>query len=144
MDDRAGTVRRPIERLAQNLFICPPHASQIAALGALSPEAEAELETRRSVYAANRALLLDALPRFGLSRVAPADGAFYLYIDIADLGVDSGAFAARLLAEAGVAATPGYDFDSVRGGQTLRLSYAGATSEIKEAIERLAEFMGRG
>jgi aspartate/methionine/tyrosine aminotransferase len=132
---------RTVERLAQNLFICPPHASQIAALAAL--EATAELEGNRAVYAANRALLLDGLPKAGFSRIAPPDGAFYIYADVSDLTRDSRAFAAQILDEAGVAVTPGLDFDPVRGHGTLRFSYAGGADEVAEGLARLAAFMAR-
>lgn len=139
---------RPIERLAQNLYICPPHAAQMAALGALSPEAGVELEARRAVYETNRALLLEALPKAGIDRFAPADGAFYLYADISDrlagAGEDSAAWCARLLETEGVAATPGWDFDTERGGRTVRFSFAGATEDMAEGAERIARFLARG
>ncbi|WP_444461958.1 pyridoxal phosphate-dependent aminotransferase [Rhodobacter capsulatus] len=130
---------RTVERLAQNLFICPPHASQIAALAAL--EATEELEANRAVYAANRALMLDRLPKAGFTRIAPPDGAFYIYADVSDLTTDSRAFAAEVLEQAGVAVTPGLDFDPVRGATTLRFSYARATADIEEGLDRLARFM---
>lgn len=126
---------RPVERLAQNFFICPPHAAQVAALAAL--EATEELEANRTVYARNRALLLDGLPKAGFDRIAPPDGAFYIYAEIDHLTGDSRAFAARMLDEAGVAATPGLDFDPRRGATTLRFSYARATADIEEGLERL-------
>ncbi len=130
---------RVIERLAQNLFICPPHASQIAALAAM--DCEDELEANRAVYAANRALMLDGLPKAGFDRIAPPDGAFYVYADVSHLTDDSRAFAAEILDKAGVAVTPGLDFDPVRGGGTLRFSYARATADIEEGLARLAAFM---
>jgi aspartate/methionine/tyrosine aminotransferase len=133
-----GDIRR-VERLAQNLFICPPHASQIAALAAL--QATDELEANRAVYAANRALLLEGLPRAGFDRIAPPDGAFYLYLDVSAHTQDSLAFAAEILEQAGVAVTPGVDFDPARGRQTLRLSYARATADIEEGLARLTAFM---
>jgi aspartate/methionine/tyrosine aminotransferase len=130
---------RVIERLAQNFFICPPHASQIAALAAM--DCEGELEANRAVYAANRALMLDGLPKAGFDRIAPPDGAFYVYADVSHLTDDSQAFAAEILDKAGVAVTPGLDFDPVRGGGTLRFSYARATADIEEGLARLAAFM---
>jgi aspartate/methionine/tyrosine aminotransferase len=130
---------RVIERLAQNFFICPPHASQIAALAAM--DCEGELEANRAVYAANRALMLDGLPKAGFDRIAPPDGAFYVYADVSHLTDDSRAFAAEILDKAGVAVTPGLDFDPVRGGGTLRFSYARATADIEEGLARLAAFM---
>jgi aspartate/methionine/tyrosine aminotransferase len=132
---------RPVERLAQNLFICPPHASQIAALAAL--DATEELEGNVAVYAANRRLLLDGLAAAGLP-VAPPDGAFYLYADVSHRTADARAFAARILAEAGVAVTPGVDFDPDRGHRFIRLSYARTTAEVAEGMDRLAAFLARG
>jgi len=133
---------RTVERLAQNMFICAPHASQVAALAAM--DCDDELQANLSVYAANRALLLDGLPGAGLSRFAPPDGAFYVYADVANLTGDSRALASDILARAGVAVTPGLDFDPVRGAKTLRLSYARATADIAEGLERLAEYLRRG
>ena len=133
---------RTVERLAQNMFICAPHASQVAALAAM--DCDDELQANLSVYSANRALLLDGLPGAGLSRFAPPDGAFYVYADVANLTGDSRALASDILARAGVAVTPGLDFDPVRGAKTLRLSYARATADIAEGLERLAEYLRRG
>ncbi|TFL17832.1 aminotransferase class I/II-fold pyridoxal phosphate-dependent enzyme [Jannaschia formosa] len=130
---------RTYERLAQNMFICAPHASQIAALAAM--EAEEELQANRAVYAENRRLMMEGLPRAGLDRIAPPDGAFYVYADVSALTDDSLAFAARILDEAGVAVTPGLDFDPARGARTLRFSYARATADIVEGLDRLARFM---
>lgn len=130
---------RVIERLAQNLFICPSHASQVAALAAM--ECGAELEANMAVYRANRTLMLEGLPTAGFDRIAPPDGAFYVYADVSHLTADSRAFAAEILEKAGVAVTPGLDFDPVRGGGTLRFSYARATADIEEGLARLARFM---
>ncbi|PTX55742.1 aspartate/methionine/tyrosine aminotransferase [Litoreibacter ponti] len=130
---------RRIERLAQNMFICAPHAAQIAALGAL--QARDETETMLQVYAENRRLMLDGLPRAGCDKIAPPDGAFYIYADVSEHTQDSLAFAAEILNEAGVAVTPGLDFDPVRGHRTLRFSYARATSDIVEGLQRLTRFM---
>lgn len=130
---------RLIERLAQNMFICPPHASQVAALAAL--DCIPELEANRAVYAANRRLMLEGLPRVGFTRIAPPDGAFYIYADVSDLTDDSLAFAAEILDKAGVAVTPGLDFDPHRGGRTLRFSYATSTTAIVEGLQRLEAFM---
>ncbi len=129
---------RRVERLAQNLFICPPHASQVAALAAL--DATDELEGNLGVYRANRALMLERLPAVGFARIAPPDGAFYVYADVSDLTSDSRELAARLLREAGVAVTPGLDFDPKRGLKSLRFSYAGAEAEIALGLERLARW----
>jgi aspartate/methionine/tyrosine aminotransferase len=135
---------RIVERLAQNMFICPAHASQVAALGALGPEGRAELDEHRAVYARNREILLSGLAEAGLTRTAPADGAFYVYVDVSDLTEDSRALADRILDRAGVAVTPGLDFDKGRGGGTLRLSYARGTAEIEEGVARLVRFFRRG
>ncbi len=132
---------RTVERLAQNLYICPPHASQVAALAAL--DATEELEQNRAVYAENRRLMLERLPGMGFGHIAPPDGAFYIYADVSDLTQDSLAFAAEILGGAGVAVTPGLDFDPRRGARTLRFSYARGTAEITEGLDRLGEFMAR-
>lgn len=130
---------RTVEKLAQNLFICAPHAGQVAALAAL--DAIDEMEANRAVYAENRRLMLAGLPQAGFTRIAPPDGAFYIYADVADLTTDSRAFAAEILEKAGVAVTPGLDFDPRRGTQTLRFSYARATEDIAEGLRRLQAFM---
>ncbi len=133
---------RQVERLAQNLFICPPHAAQVVALAAM--DCADELQANMAVYAKNRQLMLDGLPKAGFDRIAPPDGAFYVYADVSHLTDDSRAFARRILDEAGVAVTPGLDFDEARGGGTLRFSYARSTADIEEGLARLARFMGRG
>ena len=130
---------RSIERLAQNMFICPPHVSQIAALAAL--DSGDEMTKNLAVYAENRRLMLVGLPQAGIAKIAPPDGAFYIYANISEFGVDSRTFAAEVLAEAGVALTPGLDFDPLRGGQTIRMSYAQSTNEIVEGLRRLKAFM---
>ena len=132
---------RMIERLAQNLFICPPHVSQIAALAAL--DCTEELEANRAVYAENRRLMMERLPKAGFDRIAPPDGAFYVYADVADLTGDSLGLAAEILGGAGVAVTPGLDFDPVRGATTLRFCYARGTTEISEGLARLTDYMAR-
>ncbi|MGQ0672552.1 MAG: pyridoxal phosphate-dependent aminotransferase [Hyphomicrobium sp.] len=129
---------RTIERLAQNFFIAPPAVSQVAALGAF--DGIEELERNRRTYAANRDILLAALPAMGLDRLAPADGAFYVYADVAHLTEDSRQLAGRLLEEAGIAATPGLDFDEARGHRYLRFSYAGATADIERAVRAMTGF----
>ena len=129
---------RAIERLAQNLFICPPHASQVAALAAF--DCGEELEANRAAYARNRRLVLDALPAMGLARVAPADGAFYAYVDVGHLTDDALALSSEILDRAGVATAPGIDFDPGRGARWLRLSYAGAAGDVAEGVRRLAGF----
>ena len=130
---------RTIERLAQNLFICPPHASQIAALAAL--DCDEELQSNLDVYRENRDLMQDGLTSAGFTRFAPPDGAFYIYADVSDLTDDSRAFAAEILRGAGVAVTPGLDFDPLRGHQSLRFSYARSSDDIREGLRRLKRFM---
>tara|TARA_B110000046_G_C12706115_1_gene278598 strand:- start:130 stop:591 length:462 start_codon:yes stop_codon:yes gene_type:complete len=130
---------RTIERLAQNMFICPPHVSQIAALGAL--QASEELDVNLANYAENRRLMLEHLPEAGITEIAPPDGAFYIYADISKFKVNSLKFAADVLKYAGVAITPGLDFDPIRGANTIRFSYAQSTSEIIEGLQRLKAFM---
>jgi aspartate/methionine/tyrosine aminotransferase len=126
---------RPVERLAQNLFISPPHVSQIAAEAAF--DCAAELDANVARYRRSRALLLEALPQAGFARLSPADGAFYLYADIAERTNDSRDFCARMLAEAGIAAAPGVDFDRVAGHQSIRFSYCGPEADMAEAAARL-------
>jgi aspartate/methionine/tyrosine aminotransferase len=127
---------RSVECLAQNLTIAPPTLSQISAVAAF--EATEDLNQRVAGYAANRAFLREALPRLGFERMAPADGAFYLYADVAHLTNDSPQFCRRILAETGVAITPGTDFDPQRGHLSVRFSMAGPLSDMEEAARRLA------
>ena len=134
----ADHVRR-VERLAQNMFICAPHASQVAALAAM--DAIEELEANMDVYRANRALMLEGLVAAGITDFAPPDGAFYVYADVSSFCDDSRAFCSEVLTEAGVAITPGLDFDPVRGGRTVRFSYARSTADIEEGLARLKAFM---
>ncbi|GJD38938.1 pyridoxal phosphate-dependent aminotransferase [Methylobacterium bullatum] len=131
---------RPVERLAQNLYISAPYLSQVAALAAF--DATEEAETIRLGYAANRALLLDAFPSLGLGRTHPADGAFYLYADVAGLTDDASSFCRRMLEQAGVAATPGLDFDAAEGGHHVRFSFAGSEGDCVEAVRRLKSWLG--
>lgn len=130
---------RKIERLAQNMFICAPHVSQVAALAAM--ECKDELQANLRVYAENRRLMLEGLPEAGFDRIAPPDGAFYVYADVSHLTDDSLAFCREILDQAGVAVTPGLDFDPLRGAGTVRFSYARATSDIREGLARLKTFM---
>ena len=130
---------RVVERLAQNLFICPPHASQVAALAAM--DCDEELQANMAVYRANRQMMLEGLPKAGFDRIAPPDGAFYVYADVSHITDDSRAFAAEILEKAGVAVTPGLDFDPARGAGTIRFSYARSTADIEEGLVRLKRFM---
>ncbi len=132
-------LRDSIDRLAGNFAICPPALSQLAAVAAFDDYGE--LDANVSRYAANRAMLLDALPQIGLDRLAPADGAFYIYADVSRWTTDSLGFAARLLAEAGVAAAPGVDFDPVDGGRFIRMCFAGDAGEIGQGISWLGDWL---
>jgi aspartate/methionine/tyrosine aminotransferase len=128
-------LRRPVECLCQNLFISAPTLSQLAGVAALG--CRAELDAYVAAYARNRGLLLAELPKAGFDRLAPADGAFYLYADVSPLTDDSEAFCRRMLAETGVATTPGIDFDPARGHRFLRFSFAGPEADMAEAAARL-------
>jgi aspartate/methionine/tyrosine aminotransferase len=132
---------RQFERLAQNMFICAPHISQIAALGALDsyPELNQNVET----YKTNRAMLTEQLPKLGLANFAPPDGAFYFYVDVSEYTDNSVNFANEILDEVNVAVTPGIDFDPDRGLKTIRLSYACSTPDLKEGLRRLNNFMSK-
>jgi len=132
---------RSVECLAQNFYVSPPALSQLAALQAL--QCRAELDAHVARYRANRDRLIAALRKAGLSRFAPAEGAFYLYVDVSDLTRDSETFCRRMLAEIGVAATPGRDFDPLYGDDWVRFSFAGATEDIREAADRLIEWLWR-
>jgi aspartate/methionine/tyrosine aminotransferase len=132
---------RVFERLAQNLYISPPAVSQFGALAAF--DAAEELEVYKGVYVRNREMLLEELPKAGFGMLAPADGAFYLYADIARLTNDSEAFVRRMLKETGVAATPGVDFDEAAGRHFLRFSYAGTFDHMREAARRLKNWTAR-
>lgn len=130
---------RQIERLAQNMFICAPHASQIAALHAL--DCEDELKNNLDVYKENRKLMIKGLKDSGFSKISSPDGAFYIYADVSKFCNDSLEFANRVLKEAKVAITPGLDFDSKRGNSTIRFSYARSTDDIIKGLEKLNIFM---
>ncbi|MGB2556448.1 pyridoxal phosphate-dependent aminotransferase [Cellulosimicrobium cellulans] len=128
----------PVDALAGNVALSPPALAQHAGVAAFSPEGYAAAAENVARYAASRELVLSRLDDLGWSRVAPADGAFYVYADVSGDGLDSVTWCARLLAEAGVALTPGTDFDGVRGGDWVRLSFAAAPSTVAEAVERIA------
>ena len=130
---------RPVECLAQNLFISPPTLSQIAAETAF--DCHQELDGYVAAYARNRAVLLRELPKAGFDRLAPADGAFYLYADVSRLTNDSQDFCRRMLAETGVAIAPGIDFDPERGHQFVRFSFAGPEVEMGQAAARLGAWL---
>jgi len=130
---------RPIERLQQNLAVSVPTLSQIAAEAAF--EGRAELLQVKRGYEENRHILLEGLPGAGLDSFLPADGAFYLYADVSRFSGDSFEFATRLLQEAGVAVTPGIDFDPLRGSNFVRLCYAGAREDMREAVKRIGAWL---
>lgn len=130
-----------VERLQQNLYICAPHISQVAGLAAF--DAQAELDAHVARYRANRSVLLEGLAAAGLTDVAAADGAFYIYADVSSIVADASVGSSmrlceRWLHELGVACTPGLDFDLARGDRTVRFSYAGTASDLSLACERIS------
>ncbi|MDP6832045.1 MAG: aminotransferase class I/II-fold pyridoxal phosphate-dependent enzyme [Alphaproteobacteria bacterium] len=131
---------RPVERLAQNLFISAPSLAQHAAVAAF--ECGEELDGNVNRYARNRELLLAELPKAGLDEFAPADGAFYIYADVRKFTNDALAFCAQMLEQTGIAATPGNDFDPVDGASYIRFSFAGSTEDMAEACRRLRGWLG--
>jgi aspartate/methionine/tyrosine aminotransferase len=132
---------RPIERLQQNLAISVPTLAQIAAQAAF--DGRAEMEAVKHGYEENRRILLDGLPQVGLPKFLPVDGAFYLYADVSRFSDDSFAFAKNMLEEAGVAATPGVDFDPLEGRRFIRFCYAGSAAEMHEAVEKIGAWLHR-
>jgi aspartate/methionine/tyrosine aminotransferase len=130
---------RPIERLQQNLSISVPTLSQIAAEAAF--DGREEMEAIKHGYEENRRILIEGLPRAGLTKFLPVDGAFYLYADVSDFTADSLEFAKAMLEKAGVAATPGVDFDPVHGRAFIRFSYARSAEEMREAVTRIAAWL---
>jgi aspartate/methionine/tyrosine aminotransferase len=130
---------RPIERVAQSLYISAPELSQIAARAALT--AGGELDVYKESYRRNRDVLASRLPDMGFSIASPMDGAFYAYVDVSRFTNDSMVLARKMLSEINVAATPGLDFDPIEGHRTLRFSYAGSTGEVEEAVERMANWL---
>jgi aspartate/methionine/tyrosine aminotransferase len=125
----------PVERLAQNLFISPPTLSQIAAVSAF--DCAEELDGNVARYSTNRDLLMSALRSSGIDKLAPAEGAFYVYADVSHLTDNSQELCRTWLDTLGVAATPGIDFDPVDGHKYVRFSYAESTEDIAEAASRL-------
>ncbi|WP_395447085.1 pyridoxal phosphate-dependent aminotransferase [Aminobacter sp. UC22_36] len=130
---------RPVERIAQSLYISAPELSQVAAIEAFN--VTDELEAIKARYAWNRELLAKRLPELGFSFAAPMDGAFYAFCDVSRLTNDSMEFAGRMLAEAHVAATPGRDFDPREGHRFMRFSYAGSHDEMIEAMDRIERWL---
>jgi aspartate/methionine/tyrosine aminotransferase len=130
---------RPLDRLHGNLAVSVPTLSQIAAEAAF--DGRSEMEAVKHGYEENRRILLDGLPKAGLDKTLPVDGAFYLYTDVSRFSDDSFEFARRMLAQTHVAATPGIDFDPLKGRHFIRFCYAGAAAEMHEAVERLANWL---
>lgn len=135
-------LRRAVDVLTGNFTICPPVLAQRACLAAFTDDSYSELDGHVARYAGNRRLLLDGLSSLGITRLAPADGAFYAYADVGHLTDDSMALAHDLLARTGVAVAPGIDFDTVDGGRSIRFSFAGPTSDVEVGLERLAGYLG--
>jgi len=136
-------LRRPVDRLTGNFTICPPVLPQHAAIAAFTPEAVAEADGHLHHYAANRDTLIAGLRQLGLTRLAPADGAFYAYADVSDFTSDSLRWCETLLADTGLAIAPGVDFDTMQGSSFVRLSFAGPSEDIDEALGRLGPWLSR-
>lgn len=134
-------LRRAVDRLTGNFTICPPALPQHAAVAAFSPEAVAEAQGHLRQYAANRDTLVSGLRQLGITRLAPADGAFYVYAEVSDFTEDSLRFSEKLLADTGLAIAPGVDFDTARGGSFVRMSFAGPASDIDEALRRFGHWL---
>lgn len=130
----------PLQKLARNMYICPPRASQYVALTAF--ECQDELDSHIKRYATNRDILLNNMPKAGFDKFPPLDGAFYFYAHVKHLTLDSVLFCKNMLKEIGVIATPGTDFDPIHGHHYVRFSYAGSTEEIREAVKRLIKWRG--
>lgn len=135
------SLQRAVDRLTGNFTICPPALSQLAAVAAFTPESIAESDGKLAHYGTNREHLLSGLSGIGIDRLAPTDGAFYVYADVSDFTDDSMGFCSKLLADTGVAIAPGIDFDTVRGSSYVRLSFAGPTSDIDEAVARIGGWL---
>jgi aspartate/methionine/tyrosine aminotransferase len=133
------SLTRTIDRLQGNLAISVPTLAQVAAEAAFA--GKAEMEAVKHGYEQNRQILTEGLPKVGLDRFLPVDGAFYLYADISRFSADSLEFAKRMLNEAGVAATPGIDFDPINGHNFLRFCYAGSAAEMHEAVEHIGNWL---
>jgi aspartate/methionine/tyrosine aminotransferase len=134
-------LRRAVDCLTGNFTICPPVLPQFAAVAAFTPESIAEAEGHLRQYAVNRRLLLDGLREIGIDRLAPTDGAFYVYADVSVFTTDSLSFCSNLLADTGVAIAPGIDFDTAHGGSFVRMSFAGPTTDIEEALRRIGPWL---
>ncbi|GAB3577943.1 pyridoxal phosphate-dependent aminotransferase [Amycolatopsis endophytica] len=137
-------LHRAVDVLTGNLNICAPALAQHAAVAAFEPESYAELDGHVAHYRRNRDLLLDGLAGIGLDRIAPVDGAFYAYADVSGHTIDSLSWCQRLLADTGVAITPGIDFDPVDGGKFVRFSFAGSSADVTEGVDRLGRWLSGG
>ncbi|WP_300679795.1 aminotransferase class I/II-fold pyridoxal phosphate-dependent enzyme [Nocardioides sp.] len=135
-------LRRSVEVLTGNFTICPPTLGQRAAVQAFTAESRAELDGHVARYAANRLVMLERLHGMGITRLAPADGAFYVWADVGHLTDDTMAWSHRLLADTGVAVAPGVDFDTAEGHRFVRLSFAGDPAEIAGGLDALATYIG--
>jgi aspartate/methionine/tyrosine aminotransferase len=135
-------LRRAIDVLTGNFTICPPVLAQRAAVAAFDDASYAELDGHVHTYARNRTHMLDRLASLGITRLAPADGAFYVYADVGHLTDDSLAWSRRLLADTGVAIAPGLDFDTEAGQRFVRLSFAGSHDDVVEGLDRMAVWLG--
>lgn len=135
-------LHRAVDVLTGNFTICPPAVSQYAAVAAFTPESYAEADAHVEHYRRNRDLLFAGLREIGLDKLAPADGAFYAYADVSDHTTDSLSWCQRLLADTGLAITPGIDFDPVDGGRYVRFSFAGASEDVTEGLRRLGTWLG--
>jgi aspartate/methionine/tyrosine aminotransferase len=134
-------LRRAVDCLTGNFTICPPVLSQFAAVSAFTPESAAEADGNLQHYTANRSLVLDGLRAIGIDRLAPTDGAFYVYADVSDFTDDSLSFCSKLLNDTGVAIAPGIDFDPAHGNRFVRLSFAGPTTDLEEGLRRLGHWL---
>lgn len=137
-------LRRTVEVLTGNFTICPPVLSQHAAVSAFTEASYAECDAKVAEYSGNRDLLLKRLPDLGITDLAPADGAFYIYADIGHLTADSLQWCRDLLAGTGVAVAPGIDFDTARGNEMVRLSFTATATDIDRAVDRLGTWLGPG
>ena len=129
---------RTLEKLAQNLFICPSHASQLLGLFVLN--SSVNFDDKVEQYKSNRDLLMRTLPKIGFKDILEPDGAFYLYADVSAFKKDSLVLVKQILRQTGVAITPGYDFDTMRGHKTVRFSFACSHADVEEALNRLTDW----
>lgn len=136
-------LHRAVDCLTGNFTICPPALSQHAGVAAFTEESYAEADGHVARYRHNRDVLLNGLADLGIDKIAPADGAFYLYADVSAFTSDSMAFCRRLLAETGLAIVPGIDFDPLDGDHFVRMSFAGSAEDMTAALSRLGDWLGR-